>query len=41
MQFGMTPMQAIQTATSKAAELLDQQGKIGVIAPGPLPTSSA
>ena len=34
VKFGMTPMQAIQTATSKAAELLDQQGKIGVIAPG-------
>jgi len=30
----MTPMQAIQAATSRAAELLDQQGKIGVIAPG-------
>jgi imidazolonepropionase-like amidohydrolase len=27
-------MQAIQTATTRAAELLDQQGKIGVIAPG-------
>lgn len=34
VQFGMTPMQAIQTATSKAADLLDQQGKIGVLAPG-------
>jgi imidazolonepropionase-like amidohydrolase len=34
VKFGMTPMQAIQTATSRAAELLDQQGKIGVIAPG-------
>jgi imidazolonepropionase-like amidohydrolase len=34
VEFGMTPMQAIQTATSRAAELLDQQGKIGVIAPG-------
>ena len=34
VQFGMTPMQAIQTATSRAAELLNQQGKIGVIAPG-------
>src|SRR3954464_7853253 len=34
VQFGMTPMQAIQTATSRAAELLDQQGKLGVIAPG-------
>lgn len=34
VKFGMTPMQAIQAATSRAAELLDQQGKIGVIAPG-------
>jgi imidazolonepropionase-like amidohydrolase len=31
---GMTPMQAIQAATSRAAELLDQTGKLGVIAPG-------
>ena len=30
----MTPMQAIQSATSRAAELLDKQGKLGVIAPG-------
>jgi len=34
VEFGMTPMQAIQSATTKAAELLDQQGQIGVIAPG-------
>lgn len=34
VEFGMTPMQAIQTATSRAAELLEMQGKIGVIAPG-------
>jgi imidazolonepropionase-like amidohydrolase len=34
VQFGMTPMQAIQAATSKAAELLDMQGQIGVLAPG-------
>jgi len=27
-------MQAIQSATSKAAELLDMKGKLGVIAPG-------
>jgi len=32
--FGMTPMQAIQSATSRAAELLDMKGKLGVIAPG-------
>jgi imidazolonepropionase-like amidohydrolase len=34
IEFGMTPMQAIQSATSKGAELLDQKGKIGVIASG-------
>ena len=34
VEFGMTPMQAIQTATSHAAELLEMQGKLGVIAPG-------
>jgi len=32
--FGMTPMQAIQSATSRAAELLDMRRRIGVIAPG-------
>ena len=32
--FGMTPMQAIQSATIRAAELLGLQGKAGVIAPG-------
>lgn len=34
VEFGMTPMQAIQTATLKAAELLEMKGRIGVIAPG-------
>ncbi len=34
VEFGMTPMQAIQSSTSRAAELLDMQGKLGVIAPG-------
>jgi imidazolonepropionase-like amidohydrolase len=34
VELGMTPMQAIQSATSRAAELLDMKGKIGVIAPG-------
>ncbi|MBI3478409.1 MAG: amidohydrolase family protein [Acidobacteria bacterium] len=34
VEFGMTPMQAIQSATSRAADLLDRKGKIGVIAPG-------
>jgi len=34
VEFGMSPMQAIQSATSKAAELLGQKGQVGVIAPG-------
>jgi imidazolonepropionase-like amidohydrolase len=34
VEFGMTAMQAIQTSTSRAAELLEMQGKLGVIAPG-------
>lgn len=31
---GMTPMDAIQSATSRAATMLDMDGKIGVVAPG-------
>jgi imidazolonepropionase-like amidohydrolase len=34
VEFGMTPMQAIKTATSRAAELLEMQGQLGVVAPG-------
>ena len=34
VEFGMTPMEAIQSATSRAAVMLDMDGKIGVIAPG-------
>ncbi len=34
VRLGMTPMQAIQSATSKAAELLDRRHEIGVVAPG-------
>ncbi len=34
VEFGMTPMQAIQSATVRAAELLEMKGRIGVIAPG-------
>src|SRR6201997_3229726 len=34
VEFGMTPMQAIQSATSRAADLLDMKGRLGVIAPG-------
>jgi len=33
VDFGMTPMQAIQSATSRAAELLGQK-ELGVVAPG-------
>jgi imidazolonepropionase-like amidohydrolase len=32
--FGMSPMDAIKSATSRAAEMLDMEGQIGVIAPG-------
>ena len=32
--FGMSPMQAIQSATSRPAEMLDSKGQIGVIAAG-------
>jgi imidazolonepropionase-like amidohydrolase len=34
VEFGMAPMEAIQSATSRAAVMLDMEGKIGVIAPG-------
>jgi imidazolonepropionase-like amidohydrolase len=34
VQFGMTPMQAIQSATSRAADLLGKRGEIGVVAAG-------
>src|SRR5579864_3194878 len=34
VKFGMSPMDAIKSATSRAAELLDMQGELGVIAPG-------
>ena len=34
VRFGMSPMAAIQSATSRAAEMLDMQGEIGVVAPG-------
>ena len=32
--FGMSPMDAIKSATSRAADLLDMQGELGVVAPG-------
>jgi len=34
VRFGMSPIDAIKAATSKAAELLDVKGELGVIAPG-------
>ena len=34
VELGMTPMQAIQSATTRAAELLDMTGQIGVVAAG-------
>ncbi len=34
VEMGMSPMDAIQSATSRAAEMLDMPGEIGVIAPG-------
>ncbi len=34
VEFGMQPMDAIQSATSRAATMLDMEGKIGVIAAG-------
>ena len=34
VEFGMTPMQAIQSATGRAADLLDKRGELGVVAPG-------
>ena len=34
VEMGMTPAEAIRAATSRAAELLDMQGELGVIAPG-------
>jgi imidazolonepropionase-like amidohydrolase len=34
VKFGMTPMDAIRSATSRAAELLDQQGQLGTIRAG-------
>jgi len=34
VKFGMSPMDAIKSATSAAANLLDMKGDLGVIAPG-------
>ena len=34
VEFGMSPMEAIHSATSKAAEMLGKKGELGVVAPG-------
>src|SRR5438309_3089960 len=34
VQFGLSPIEAIRAATSRAADLLDEKGEIGVVAPG-------
>jgi imidazolonepropionase-like amidohydrolase len=34
VEFGMSPADAIRSATSRAAEMLDMSGEIGVVAPG-------
>ncbi len=34
VEFGMTPMDAIKSATSRAADMLEAQGQIGVLATG-------
>jgi len=34
VEFGMQPMDAIQSATSRAAVMLDREGEVGVVAPG-------
>jgi imidazolonepropionase-like amidohydrolase len=34
VEFGMTPMAAIQSATSRSAEMLGMAGRLGVLAPG-------
>jgi imidazolonepropionase-like amidohydrolase len=34
VEYGMKPMAAIQSATSRAADMLEVSGKIGVLAPG-------
>ena len=36
VDFGMQPMDAIQSATSRAAAMLDKEGELGVVGPGAL-----
>jgi len=33
-EFGMSPLETIKSATSRAAEMLDASGQIGILAPG-------
>ncbi len=33
-KFGMSPLEAIRSATTRPAEMLEMQGEIGVITPG-------
>jgi imidazolonepropionase-like amidohydrolase len=33
-EFGMSPLEVIRSATSRAAEMLDMAGQLGVVAPG-------
>ena len=34
VEFGMSPMETIKSATSRAADMLEAQGQIGLVAPG-------
>jgi imidazolonepropionase-like amidohydrolase len=34
VEYGMSPMDAIQSATSRAAVMLDREREVGVISPG-------
>ena len=34
VDLGMSPLEAIRSATSRAAEMLDMSGQVGVVAPG-------
>jgi imidazolonepropionase-like amidohydrolase len=34
VRYGMTPMQAIQSATTEAAKALRKEGQVGTLAPG-------
>ena len=40
IEYGMTPIEAIRSATTTAAEALGQAGEVGTITAGPWATSS-